>query len=154
MLKRLVAIVFIFGCTSIAWIVLGGTIAARTGSAEETLRGRVRSVWGAPHVQAAPVGEYAVPLPYDRTIHPSASDINVDLQNEPRRKGLLWYSTYKVRFRGECEFRNPEQDRRSVRICLPFPAAQAVYDDLQFAINGVPANVLTEKERVCVMTDV
>ena len=39
MIKRIVAIAFIFGCTSMAWVLLGGTIAARTHSTGERLRG-------------------------------------------------------------------------------------------------------------------
>jgi inner membrane protein involved in colicin E2 resistance len=172
MVKRLLAIAFIFVSTSLAWLVLGGTIMARTSSSGDRLRGRVQSVWGTPQVQAAPFAEYSLPVRYaetitengkqrieertrldTHTIRPSTSDANVDLQVEPRRKGLLWYSTYKVNFRGDYEFRNPEQVKQTVRLYLQFPAAQAVYDDLQFLVNGQPATPVTEKEKAYVQAD-
>jgi inner membrane protein involved in colicin E2 resistance len=169
MLKRLVAIAFIFACTSAAWLILGATLAMRSNSSEDRLRGRVQSVWGAEQVQTAPSGEYSVPVRYSETItengrqrveektryetstiRPSASDIAVGLQLEHRRKGLLWYSTYKVSFRGDYEFRNPTMETQKARVYLKFPAAQAVYDDLQFVVNGQAASVVTEKERAYV----
>src|SRR5688500_20260826 len=54
MLKRIIAIAFIFACATVAWMILGGTIFARTQRSDSTLRGRVASTWGAPQEQAAP----------------------------------------------------------------------------------------------------
>jgi inner membrane protein involved in colicin E2 resistance len=165
MVKRLLAIAFIFCCTSIAWLILGGTIMARTGSSAERLRGRVESVWGAPHLQSAPFATYNFPVPYtetvtengrqrivertrfdSHTIRPSASEVDVVLQNEPRKKGLLWYATYKVSFHGDYVFRHPERDQQAMRFYLPLPAGKAVYDDLQFVVNGQPSALVMEKE--------
>jgi inner membrane protein CreD len=173
MVKRLLAIAFIFFCTSMAWLILGGTIVARSGASAERLRGRVQSVWGAPHVQAAPYAEYKLPAHYTETVtedgrlkmiertrfdshslRPSASEINVDLKNEYRQKGLLWYSTYKVGFRGDYTFRNPEPQKESMRVYLPLPAAQAVYDDLQFSVGGRAITPLTEKEAAYITIEV
>ena len=172
MVKRLLAIAFIFCCTSVAWLILGGTIVARSSTSAEHLRGRVQSVWGAPHVQAAPHGEYKVPAHYtetvtedgkqkviertrfdSRSVRPTASEIRVDLRNEYRQKGLLWYSTFKVGFRGSYTFRNPEAEPESIRVYLPLPAAQAVYDDLQFTVDGRAAAPVTEKEAAYVKVD-
>ena len=55
MVKRIVAIAFIFICTTVAWIILGGTIFQRTQSSDQTLRGRVGSTWGTSQMQRAPV---------------------------------------------------------------------------------------------------
>ena len=55
MIKRLFAIVFIFGCTSFAWMVLGTTIFARTRGSDSHLRGAVSSTWGTQQSQQAPV---------------------------------------------------------------------------------------------------
>ena len=53
--KRLVAIAFIFVCATIAWVVLGATIFARTQGSDQRLRGRVGSTWGTSQAQQAPV---------------------------------------------------------------------------------------------------
>jgi hypothetical protein len=66
------------------------------------------------------------------------SRIRVGLNLEHRRKGLLWYSTYKVAFGGTYTFRNTSEAEQQVRFILDFPAELAIYDDLTFAIGGVP----------------
>jgi inner membrane protein involved in colicin E2 resistance len=156
MLTRLIAITFIFICTSIAWAVLGGTILYRTNSSDDRLRQRVQSVWGVPQTQEAPALEYSVPHLVEETIDvqgqkqrvertrleshilpPSASEIGADLVLDYRQKGLLWYSTYSVAFRGEYQFLNATGASREMRLTLPLPAAQAVYDDLQFTVDGI-----------------
>jgi len=68
MVKRLFAIAFIFLCTSVAWLILGATLVARSGASADRLRGRVQSVWGAPHVQTAPYAEYKLPVHYTETV--------------------------------------------------------------------------------------
>ena len=156
MLKRLIAIAFIFGCTSAAWMILGGVTMARTTSSDERLRDKVESVWGAPHTQTAPLGEYTVaatPVDITRELRPAASNIAVTLQSEPRQKGLLWYPTYKVNFRGEFQFRNSEDAPKAVRVSVPFPAARAVYDDLAVQIDGQPVPYKTENNRATVAVD-
>ena len=52
--KRIIAIAFIFICTSVAWAVLGGTIFSRTYSLDEIAENRVASTWGTPQNQAPP----------------------------------------------------------------------------------------------------
>jgi hypothetical protein len=55
MVKRIIAIAFIFIFTTIAWGILGGTIFERTQSSDQNLRGRVGSTWGTSQMQRAPV---------------------------------------------------------------------------------------------------
>lgn len=172
MVKRLIAVAFIFCCTSVAWMILGGTITARTGSTTERLRDHVQSIWGAPHVQMSPYAEYSLPVKYVETVtengaqkvvektrldsfdvRPQSSDIAVELQSDHRRKGLLWYSTFKVAFRGDYVFTNPEKEQQTLRLTLPLPAAQAVYDDLQFIVDGQAMAPVTEKEAAHVSFD-
>jgi hypothetical protein len=54
MTKRLVAIAFIYICTSIGWMILGTTVFGRSRSSDHRLRGRVSSTWGTPQYQQAP----------------------------------------------------------------------------------------------------
>jgi hypothetical protein len=57
-IRRALAIIFIFLCTSVAWIILGSTITYRTGSSEEQLQGRVVSTWGAAQEQSPAIAYY------------------------------------------------------------------------------------------------
>jgi hypothetical protein len=73
-----------------------------------------------------------------------ASDIDVALDLEHRRKGLLWYSTYKVAFSGAYSFRNATA-QKDVIFHLKFPTERANYDDLVFTVDGRPAQLTHER---------
>ncbi len=165
MVKRIAAITFIFLCTSVAWMILGGTIFARTYDRAPGLRDKVVSNWGGPHRQKPPSAAYAVfenettetvveGKTERRTVRrrswrdvPLASSrIAVDLNLEHRQKGLLWYSTYAVRFAGRYSFTNPSPEEQEVRFAFPFPSEHAIYDDLAITIDGRPVAVTAEKK--------
>ena len=55
MVRRIIAIAFIFICTTVAWMILGSTIFMRTQNADQQLQGRVGSTWGTSQAQRAPV---------------------------------------------------------------------------------------------------
>ena len=163
MTKRIIAIAFIFVCTSVAWAILGGTIFSRTYDSDSVSQNRVTSTWGAPQNQGPPTAsfktlvlkpqetiengkktivtvqeEVTTPLPLE------SSAVNVDLNLEHRQKGLLWYSTYKVGFDGHYGFRNPSDKEQTVDFTLPFPTAQAIYDNLIFTVDGSPVPLKNE----------
>ncbi len=141
MFPRILAIAAILVGSSFAWFVLGGTITSRTDSSSGRLRDQVSSVWGAPQRQLAPTLVNGT-----RQFFPDASEILVGLKLEHRRKGLLWYSTYSSEFQADYDFRNTESEVRQVQFWWPFPAAGAVYDDLQFTLDGsaVPPQIQNE----------
>jgi inner membrane protein involved in colicin E2 resistance len=155
-IKRIVAIAFIYGCATIAWLALGATIFARTHRSDAALRGRVASTWGAAQEQVAPTGSVervvsrqveveengkrlvravqereTVPVQLERT------RARARVSMEHRRKGLMWYSTYTVGFAGSYTFRNTT-DQDVVTLALKLPTAQAIYDELTFTVDGQP----------------
>jgi inner membrane protein involved in colicin E2 resistance len=162
--KRIAAILFIFFCTAIAWAILGATIINRTNTSRSELTGKVASTWGSPHEQSAPKATYVV-----KTTHPKvtitdgrrieqdeeeiavfalpleSSKVNAALDLEYRQKGLLWYSTYRVRFDGLYGFLNNSGQERMVKLEWPYPADKAVYDDLLFFANGQPLAMENQK---------
>ncbi|RPI09902.1 MAG: hypothetical protein EHM65_08675, partial [Acidobacteriales bacterium] len=157
MVKRIIAIAFIFVCTAVAWAILGGTIFSRTYESRSRLQGRVESTWGAPHVQKPPAASYTesetrtvesvedgrkvVRTAQVRTVKAlplESSRVQAGLELDYRRKGLLWYSTYKVAFSGLYVFRNATDADRDVTFNLEFPAARAIYDNLVFTVDGRP----------------
>jgi inner membrane protein involved in colicin E2 resistance len=160
--KRIAAIVFIWLCTTVAWIVLGETIFSRTYSSDEKLQSRVGSTWGTKQEQGPPWVHYSRNEPRlgeiesngkktVRTEHVAvsyslpleSSQINVDLGLSHRQKGLLWYSTYVVKFAGVFSFTNNSSDEQMVTFSLPFPAQQAIYDGLIMEVNGRPLPLST-----------
>src|SRR6266850_1856150 len=157
MLKRIIAIVAIFVCTAVAWAILGSTIFYRTYNAESGLSGRVASTWGAPQGQAPPAIAYEWPeektveveekgrkiTRTERQIHSEvvkidASRVAAAFHIDYRQKGLLWFSTYKVDFDGAYTFQNPTSREEEFVFRLPFPAQQAVYDNVQLLLDDKP----------------
>jgi inner membrane protein involved in colicin E2 resistance len=160
MFKRIAAIVVIFVCTAVAWAILGSTIFYRTYNAESGLSGRVASTWGAPQGQAPPTiarewqEEKTVEVEEkgkkttrtekqtrSEAVKIDASRVAANLHIDYRQKGLLWFSTYKVDFDGAYTFQNPTQREEEFVIQLPFPAQQAVYDNVQLLLGDKPLAV-------------
>jgi inner membrane protein involved in colicin E2 resistance len=153
MFKRIAALVFIFVCTSVAWVILGSTIMVRTYSTlSDELKSRVAASWGTEQSQTPPKASYQrevvrtevdkdgkkqlvktmekVPLPLE------ASKIEVSLDLAHRQKGLLWYNTYAVAFGGDFTFTNSSGQDQDVTFELEFPSQQAIYDDLVLAADN------------------
>ena len=164
MLLRIAAIVFIFICTSVAWMILAVTVNSRSESSESGLRGRVVSTWGAPHEQKPPSAGYnesvsrvveslqdgkKIAQTVNETVFHAlpldSSRIQVGLQLEHRQKGLRWFSTYKVAFDGVYVFHNSTDRSLPVVFALKFPSAQATYDDLVWTADGAPLQVSDPK---------
>lgn len=164
MTRRIVAIIFIFVCTAVAWAILGSTIFYRTYETHTRLEGQVASIWGAPQSQAPPTASYqrfelkttetvedgkkktvttkekvTTPLPLE------SSRVAVTLNLAYRQKGLLWYSLYTVDFGGTYVFRNSTNEQQKIAYTLTFPATQAVYDDFVFTLDGQPLIPRNEK---------
>ena len=158
--KRLAAIIFIFLCTTIAWVILGSTIFARTYSFGSELKDKVASTWGTRQEQKPASAYYLVNSTREEEVQENgtrvrkmvnywrnemlpleASNVSVDLKLEHRQKGLLWYSTYGVDFAGEYKFTNNSGEAKVVYFKLPYPADQAIYEDLQFSLDGKPIAV-------------
>lgn len=155
MTKRITAIVFIFICTTVAWVILGATLFARTYDSGSISAGRVESTWGTKQNQAPPTASYNTPVTkQEETIENGikqiktvtedqitdlpldTSKIDVDIDLHHRQKGLLWYSTYKVNFSGVYGFRNTSDKEQTVNFRLEFPTTQAIYDNLTFTVDG------------------
>jgi hypothetical protein len=162
MVRHLVALGFIYCCTAAAWLALGATIFQRTYASNSSLRDKVVSNWGAPHVQGPPKAyvkdpETEIPPAVDgqavSTLSPQArrppaqrlplerSRVRVALDLKHRQKGLLWYSAYRVDFGGTYTFRNPGDKEREIVFAMDYPARQTIYDDLVVRLDGVPVEV-------------
>jgi len=163
MTKHIIAIALIFICTTVAWSVLGTTIFSRTYSFDESLKGRVMSIWGAPHVQKPPKatttkevakkvevsenGKTVIRTEKEyltRALELEGSKLSVDLELEHRQKGLLWYGTYKVAFAADYLVKN-STDVDNVNFVLHLPTAQASYDEMILTVNGTPVPFVNDK---------
>jgi hypothetical protein len=157
LLRHIAALVFIFVCTAIAWIILGSTIMERTHSSDDQLKGHIASTWGTAQEQVPPTANFwwyetvaTTTKENGKTIvrnnevertsplQLASTRLKVDLNLNHRQKGLLWYNTYAVDFAGDYTFHNDVTVPGSVTLRLPFPAQSAVYDGLTMTFNGQP----------------
>ncbi len=58
MLRYIAALIFIFVCTTIAWIILASTIMVRTNNSDDQLKGHVASTWGSAQEQVPPTANF------------------------------------------------------------------------------------------------
>lgn len=157
------AIVFIYCCAAVAWFGLGASVVNRTGEFDQQLAGQVSQLWGGRHSQVAPdawferarqvneqvhekadggktVTRETSKTVYDRVVVPlGSSRVRVGIELDPRRKGLLWYDTYRVAFVGEYRFRPPSDAQTPIRVHFAFPSVEALYDDFTLRVDGQDA---------------
>lgn len=160
MFKRIVAITFIFICATVAWVILGGTVQYRTSAQDNELKMAVGQLWGTIQAQKAPSVSYQK---WDKEItqvkeiasngeqknaekvetrvssHDApvdGSDIRVNLHLDQRKKGLLWYSTYKVAFTGRYTVENRLEQEEEYCFNFYLPSQSAVYDNFTLTIDG------------------
>jgi len=142
LLRQLLALAFIFACTTIAWVILGTTITSRTYGANQQLQSHVASTWGAPQQETPPSAMFTVKETKNSTsredgrvvVHEEqverqvplalqSSRIHVNIHLDPRQKGLLWYSTYAVDFTG-LRFSQRHHRTSGCRLPLEIPSGQ------------------------------
>src|SRR5215472_5736987 len=129
---RIPALFLIFALAALGWAILSGVLIERTSQSGADAQAQLGSLWGPSQTQTAPQftsgkGKGAIDLPID------ASAITVALQLDQRRKGLLWFSTYKVAFDGTYRVVN-HGIGNGVTFAFPFPADNAVYDGVQVLV--------------------
>jgi inner membrane protein involved in colicin E2 resistance len=150
---RVFAVIGIFIATAIGWMILGVSLMQRTQHADDVLTGRVVELWGSEHVQRSPSFVYYsyqkekrineetgkafyVDVKHTHWYDPEESNIGVDFDLDYRRKGLVWFSTYKVNFKGSYVFKNYGNEPLAGFCEFEFPASGAIYDNFKIIING------------------
>ena len=165
-MRPLLAIGFVWLASSVAWAILGITLTARTGDRSGELLPEVRALWGPELVQAPPSASgtethtvhtkeqrfdektkryfdvpHDVDLTTERAMPLEASDLDATLALEHRRKGLLWFPTYAVAFKGRYEFRNDTPEARAVTVRFPLEKSGVTYDGFAVALANASGPV-------------
>lgn len=173
MIKHIAAVIFIYICTTIAWFILGGTVLSRTYSSDSSNKEKVEQLWGSAQTQICPEFHYHIEktqkvqktvdkkvVVEDQTytekhdIPLDSSAINVDLKLSQRKKGLLWYATYKVGFSGKYKITNPTDKEQTVHVEFLLPAKDAIYDNLRIELgNDTVKNIEAESSNSRVVAE-
>jgi hypothetical protein len=133
----LIAIIFIFFCVTAGWVILGGTVQMRTesgydpGPAGGRTMGQRADTTYPRHRDLAGVGGRRVAAQFQPRRGGPATGA--------RRKGLLWYSTYAVRFDGAYTIENTLSHPVTATVTYTFPGSNAIYDDFEFRVGDVQA---------------
>ncbi len=158
MLRRLIAIIFIFCSTGVGWMILGCTLVARTASSDESQRQKLTAPWGSAHTQMAPEVNARVAVDtynkdkkrvergyQDVAVPLSRSRITVNLHLEQRRDGLLWYNLYDVAFVAHYRVRN-DANSRQLSVHFPFPSQRRNVRELHL-LDRRPARHRPDRSR-------
>lgn len=158
-IKRIIAVVAIFLCTCAAWIILGAVTLNRSGKMDEGLSREVKSLFDGSLDIDQPSIYYAQPVlktiqdnsglsrnvwetQYD-PITLDASDVTLDVKLDPRKKGVLWFPTYKVSFKAQYVFRDTVGLAFPLKLLSTLQSTDAVYDNVRLVVNGKEiANIL------------
>ena len=167
-IQRLLAISAIFIVATLAWFALGASIVARTGEFDSRLGQEVAQLWGGEHRQVAPRAWVERPRQVTDQVSEGTRDgkvqtrevtrtvvdqgplplaqsrVDVDLKLSHRKKGLLWYDTYAVGFRGQYRVRNPDPVERTLGVEFMFPSSTAIYDQFTFRVNQQAASRVSD----------
>jgi inner membrane protein involved in colicin E2 resistance len=160
LVRHIAALIFIFVCTTIAWMILASTLSVRTQNSDNQLKGHVASTWGTSQEQVPPTANFVwyetvatnakendkTVVHYNQVERTSclqldSTQLKVNLNLNHRQKGLLWYSTYAVDFSGDFVFHSDTKVPGTLNLRLPFPAQKAVYDGLTMTFNGQPVAI-------------
>ena len=166
MVKRFMAMLAVWFCVAVAWMVLAGTVSVRTQETDSALRGKVGKLWGNPQTQSPPAVTWrrtvveleesrqkdaqtgtvvTVTKPVKRDLCGTAplesSRVTAKLNLDQRRKGLLWYATYAVDFEGIYAFRNAEPQPAEHTVRFPLPDRDGIFDAFVFEVDGREAPV-------------
>jgi inner membrane protein involved in colicin E2 resistance len=161
MLRRIAPIFVIYLCIAATWYVLGTTVDNRTREYDNKLRGAVGELWGTKQRQEAPTAiarsvskelqqkqekqqkqqKQKAPLECSADgpavpVSLQESKVGVDLSLEHRQKGLLWYSTYRVKFDGRYEITNSTDAPTCTTFEFKLPSEKAIYDNVRFLVGG------------------
>ncbi len=131
---RLAAIIFVFLCVTVAWVILGSSVTIRTKESSN-LGQQVAELWGGEHEQFAPQATFTLPNHKMESLELASSDIRVNLGLDQRRKGLLWYDTYNVAFDALYTLNNPQATPITATVAFKLPSSNAIYDDFQLLIG-------------------
>jgi hypothetical protein len=157
-IKRIIAIAVVYLIAAAGWVFLGGTIVTRTNTQDATLKREVGQLWGVPLEQRAPAASLVIeraaaesqvvngkvevkaassqPAVEKLDVPIVQNDIRVGLELDQRQKGLLWYSTYRVRFSANYVFENFHDRGGELNLSFTLPATNSLYDEFKFEVDG------------------
>ncbi len=134
---RILAIALITLCTAVAWFILGSALTLRAAESSGQMGNEVTDVWGPTMDQAHPSAFYLSPTGARGKVvlQPTKSRVAVNLDYDPKKRGLLWHRTYSVAFSGEYEIANPTPIAQTIYVQFPLPSQKVSYQNFAFTLG-------------------
>ncbi len=148
--KHLLAIGLIFLGTLIAWMILGAATTERTDSSYSSLKGEVASLYGGDLIFRTPLCfrnveritttweegrevQTSILEPVEREALESRVAIHISLDR--RKRGNLWFPTFRTRFVGEYLFRVDDLEE-TWYLYSALESSNSIYSHIAMAVNG------------------
>ncbi len=139
---HLFAIAFILACATVGWFILAFAMEVRSEHAGRETGDQVSGVWGPPLSQNHPRAWFDTPnAPNGRAeLPPSSSDVEITLNYEPKRRGLVWHRTYSLGVSASHVFTNPTPVPQTVYINYPLPEVPGGLEGFQCLLDDEEEN--------------
>lgn len=121
---RLISVLAVFGTVSFLWLVLGGSVASRSIAVSQKLASQVEGNWGPAlqHTHPSAIARATRTGDVMGTLLPESSSVQVKLDFQPQKKGLITHRTYTAAFHATYEWVNPEPVEQTVEITFTLPS--------------------------------
>lgn len=154
--KKLIAIAIIYLFTFAAWMILGVSNLTRTEKSLLQLKSQVVSLYGDALIINAPqcyskIKKLKTEIADDKKVikeyfdqednELSKSEIEIHINLDQRKKGNLWFPTFKAKFRGQYEFKIKDFQKdpnHQYFIFATLGSANSIYDNIQLSVNNQP----------------
>ncbi len=150
--RKIIAIAVIFGCTCIAWMILGASNLTRTDTSFSSLKREVMTLYGGKLVIKAPEcyeritktrevtadGKKTFETYYEFVeAETTRSDVKLDVNLDQRKKGNLWFPTFRAAFSASYAFAIADyRPGRDYFVHTSLNSSDSIYTDISLAING------------------
>ena len=149
---KIIAVICIFAATSVAWMILGAGTSSRTDSSFSSLRDEVASLYGGDLRISVPrcytkqtrtseeiidgkivLRNYVDEVPFELV----SSDIRFTVENDQRKKGNLWFPTFRSSYRAEYVFDTGGATAMGVFLFASLDSENSIYDGIRVGVNGI-----------------
>ncbi len=149
--RKMTAIILIFAGTFVAWMILGTATTARTDTQYSSLKSEVASLYGGDLLFRSPrfyrkreetvkvwengaEVERAMFVPVEREA--LESNVSIDVSLDRRKRGNLWFPTFKARFEGEYLFK-ADDPKEQWYLYSALESSDSIYRDISLEVNGI-----------------
>jgi len=151
-IRKIVAIVIIFAITAVAWMILGATNLSRTDKSFFALKDQVANLYGSRLDIEAPRCYSKTTKFRQETVNNNTrtvqyfdyqyyelikSDIVINVYLDQRKKGNLWFPTFKASFEGKYIFLVDQASlNNDIYLYSTLGSANSIYNNLYLNINN------------------